>query len=106
MATEEAMNRIYLYSYGTFHAKRPWPSTVCKIKVVVTTPEATLAQAPANRFGEFQLGFVPEKNLRISFGIVGGNELDSIGWNGDEDSPSKLKFRLHLVSQRLAHGLR
>lgn len=45
------------------------------IKVIVSTPKATLAQASTNRFGEFQLGFVPEKNLRISFGIVDGREL-------------------------------
>jgi hypothetical protein len=43
--------------------------------VIVSTPRVTLAQASTNRFGEFQLGFVPEKNLRISFGVVDGKEL-------------------------------
>jgi hypothetical protein len=43
--------------------------------VIVSTPKAALAQASTNRFGEFQLSFVPEKDLRISFGVVDGKEL-------------------------------
>ncbi len=45
------------------------------IKVIVSTPKAALAHASTNRFGEFQLSFVPENDLRISFGIVDGKEL-------------------------------
>jgi hypothetical protein len=48
---------------------------LAEISVIVSTPKATLARAATNRFGEFQLGFVPEKNLRISFGVVDGKEL-------------------------------
>jgi hypothetical protein len=48
---------------------------LAEIRVIVSTPRVTLAQASTNRFGEFQLGFVPEKNLRISFGVVDGKEL-------------------------------
>jgi hypothetical protein len=45
------------------------------IRVIVSTPKAALAHASTNRFGEFQLSFVPEKDLRISFGVVDGKEL-------------------------------
>lgn len=45
------------------------------ITVIVSTPKASLAHTSTNRFGEFQLGFVPETNLRISFGVVDGKEL-------------------------------
>jgi hypothetical protein len=48
---------------------------LAEISVIVSTPSATLARAATNCFGEFQLGFVPEKNLRISFGVVDGKEL-------------------------------
>jgi hypothetical protein len=48
---------------------------LAEILVIVSTPKGRLAQASTNRFGEFQLGFVPEKNLRISFGVAGGKEL-------------------------------
>ena len=45
------------------------------VRVIVSTPKAALAHASTNRFGEFQLSFVPEKDLRISFGVVDGKEL-------------------------------
>ena len=45
------------------------------VPVAVTSPKATVATAATNRLGEFQLGFVPEPSLRISFGVVDGKEL-------------------------------
>jgi hypothetical protein len=43
--------------------------------VVVSGSEGRVAETSTNRFGEFQLGFVPERNLRISFGVVNGRDL-------------------------------
>ncbi len=46
-----------------------------EIPVVVTGPKGKIAEASTNRFGEFQLGFVPEAGVRISFGVADGNDL-------------------------------
>jgi hypothetical protein len=46
-----------------------------EIPVIVTSPNGKIAEASTNKFGEFQLGFVPREGLRISFGLVGEKEL-------------------------------
>jgi hypothetical protein len=46
-----------------------------EIPVVISNPKGIVAQTATNRFGEFHLAFVPEGNLRISFGVVDGKEL-------------------------------
>jgi hypothetical protein len=43
--------------------------------VVVSGAKGRVAETSTNRFGEFQLGFVPERNLQISFGVMNGKEL-------------------------------
>jgi len=48
---------------------------LAKISVMVTGPNGKIAETSTNRFGEFHLGFVPETGLRISFGVVGENDL-------------------------------
>jgi hypothetical protein len=48
---------------------------LAEVQVAITGPKGKLAEACTNRFGEFQLGFVPETGARISFGIVGESEL-------------------------------
>jgi hypothetical protein len=45
------------------------------VPVTIASPNGTVATASTNQFGEFQLGFVPVPNLRISFGAVDGKEL-------------------------------
>jgi hypothetical protein len=45
------------------------------LPVVLRTNSKKLLEAKTNRLGEFQLGFVPEDGLRISFGSTGGKEL-------------------------------
>lgn len=46
-----------------------------EILVVVTQGKRTLVQTKTNGFGEFQLSFVPERGLRISFELVKGKDL-------------------------------
>jgi hypothetical protein len=46
-----------------------------EILVVVADRKRAVAQTKTNRFGEFQLSFVPEKGLRISFGVARGRDL-------------------------------
>ena len=46
-----------------------------EILVCVSDAKRAVAQTKTNRFGEFQLNFVPEEGLRISFGVVKGKEL-------------------------------
>lgn len=46
-----------------------------EILVVVASGKRTMAQTKTNRFGEFQLSFVPEKGLRITFRLVRGKDL-------------------------------
>jgi anti-sigma factor RsiW len=48
---------------------------LAEIRVAVTSAKGKLAEVATNRFGEFQLGFVPETGARISFGVVGNYEL-------------------------------
>ena len=48
---------------------------LAEILVVVSTPKGSLAEASTNRFGEFQLCFVPEESMRISFGVADGKDL-------------------------------
>ncbi len=48
---------------------------LAEIRVAVIGPKGKIAEASTNRFGEFQLGFVPETGARISFAVVGDNEL-------------------------------
>jgi hypothetical protein len=48
---------------------------LAEVQVAITGPNGKLAEASTNRFGEFQLGFVPETGARISFGIGGESEL-------------------------------
>jgi hypothetical protein len=43
--------------------------------VLVISSKGLVAQTSTNRFGEFHLGFAPEKDLRISFGVVNGKEI-------------------------------
>jgi hypothetical protein len=45
------------------------------ISVLVNSIKRKLAEARTNQFGEFQLSFVPETGLRISFGLVDDKEL-------------------------------
>jgi hypothetical protein len=45
------------------------------IPVVVTSPDGKIAEASTNQFGEFQLDFVPQGGLRISFAVIGEKEL-------------------------------
>src|SRR3984893_5238718 len=45
------------------------------VQIAITSPNGTVATASTNPFGEFQLGFVPEPNLRISFAFVDNKEL-------------------------------
>lgn len=46
-----------------------------EIFVCVTDRKGTVVQTKTNRFGEFQLSFVPEEGLRISFGLINGKDL-------------------------------
>jgi hypothetical protein len=48
---------------------------MANVPVAIASPNETIATISTNRFGEFQLGFVPEPNLRLSFGVVNGKEL-------------------------------
>ncbi len=43
--------------------------------VVVSGSQGRVAETSTNRFGEFQLGFVPERNLRISFEVDNDKKL-------------------------------
>ena len=46
-----------------------------EILVLVLSTRGILAETKTNRFGEFQLSFLPDDGLRISFGVVDGKEL-------------------------------
>jgi len=48
---------------------------LAQVPVAVTSSNGKIAEATTNRFGEFQLGFVPEEGLRISFGPEDDKEL-------------------------------
>jgi len=48
---------------------------LAQVPVAVTSSNGKVAEATTNQFGEFQLGFVPEEGLRISFGPVDDKEL-------------------------------
>lgn len=48
---------------------------LAEIPVIVSSPNGKIAEASTNRFGEFQLSFVPQGSLRISFGVVGETQL-------------------------------
>ena len=54
-----------------------------QIPIVLHTNSTKVVEATTNRLGEFQLGFMPQEGLRISFGSVAGRELtiplDGIG---------------------------
>jgi hypothetical protein len=43
--------------------------------ILISSAEETLSEASTNKFGEFQLSFVPEESLRISFSIAKGKEI-------------------------------
>lgn len=48
---------------------------LAEMPVLVSSSKGKVAETSTNRFGEFHLGFVPERNLRISFGVIDGKEL-------------------------------
>jgi hypothetical protein len=54
-----------------------------QVPIVLYTSNTKVVEATTNRLGEFQLGFMPQEGLRISFGSVAGRELtiplDGIG---------------------------
>lgn len=54
-----------------------------QVSIVLHTGNQKVVEAATNRLGEFQLGFVPQEGLRISFGSLAGRELtiplDGIG---------------------------
>jgi hypothetical protein len=43
--------------------------------VVISGNKGKVASTSTNRFGEFQLTFVPEEGLQISFGVFGNEEV-------------------------------
>jgi hypothetical protein len=48
---------------------------MANVPIAIASPNETIATISTNRFGEFQVHFVLEPNLRISFGVVDGKEL-------------------------------
>lgn len=49
--------------------------SLAEILVVVKNSQSTVAETKTNRFGEFQLSFIPDDGLRISFIVVKNRDL-------------------------------
>ena len=66
---------------GQLSSAEPSGEGMQDVQVLVTGKQGLLAETKTNRFGEFQVSFVPTDGLRISFGILDGDDL-SIPLNG------------------------
>ena len=48
---------------------------VAKVFVAISSGDKRIAETSTNQFGEFQLGFLPDDGLQISFGIAKGKDI-------------------------------
>jgi hypothetical protein len=75
MQLEPEPNSERLHIAGQVSSAARRGEGLAEIPVVVSGTSGKLAEASTNRFGEFQLSFVPQGSLRISFGVVGDSQL-------------------------------
>lgn len=48
---------------------------IANVVVVISNGEQRIAETSTNRFGEFQLGFLPDEGHQISFGMAKGRDI-------------------------------